>query len=236
MKNNKIYYYFNLLRKRFISKKYYYSYSGVDALADYIFKDTHNGVYVDVGCQHPIFNNNTYLLHKKGWSGINIDLDKSNIDLFNYARNKDTNINKAVSYNDDEANLYFYHTKSPINTIVKKTADHQKAEVKEIKKIRTCTLNSIIEKSSFDKKINFLTIDVEGNELNVLKGFNFKKYCPDLIVTEFLDLSMNKLEFKNNNLQNIINSEIYNLLLENNYSLVNWIHGDLIFVNNNFKD
>ena len=47
---------------------------------------------------------------------------------------------------------------------------------------------------------------------------------------------MNKLEFKNNNLQNIINSEIYNLLLENNYSLVNWIHGDLIFVNNNFKD
>ena len=40
-----------------------------------IFKDKKKGIYVDIGCCHPIKDNNTYLLNKKGWSGINIDLD-----------------------------------------------------------------------------------------------------------------------------------------------------------------
>ena len=38
-----------------------------------------NGIYIDVGCNHPIKFNNTYLLYKRGWSGINIDLDSKSI-------------------------------------------------------------------------------------------------------------------------------------------------------------
>ena len=43
-----------------------------------IFKSQNKGIYIDIGCGHPIKNNNTYLLNKKGSSGINIDLDIDN--------------------------------------------------------------------------------------------------------------------------------------------------------------
>ena len=72
-----------------MSSKISYSYGGIDALVANIFKDKKFGIYCDVGSSHPIKNNNTYLLHKKGWLGTNIDLDLKNIQLFNYARPKD---------------------------------------------------------------------------------------------------------------------------------------------------
>ena len=98
-------------------------------------------------------------------------------------------------------------------------------------------MDSVIEKSPFkDSKFNFLSIDVEGHEIEVLKGFNLEKYAPDVIAVEHLDLSTKMLEIKNLNINNILKSELYKLMLKNNYSFVNWLHADLIFVNNNFKD
>ena len=44
-------------------------------LADEFFKKKMSGFYVDVGCHQPLLNNNTYRLYKRGWRGINIDLD-----------------------------------------------------------------------------------------------------------------------------------------------------------------
>ena len=86
------------------------------------------------------------------------------------------------------------------------------------------------------KKIDFLTIDVEGHEIDVLKGFDIKKYSPSLVVIEFLDLRMKKLEFYNNSIKNILSSNIYKYFIKNNYSLINWNHADLVFVNNSLKD
>ena len=125
-----------LIQKKIISKKNYYCFSGVDVIIKDIFRNKKKGFYVDVGCQNPIKNNNTYLLHKKGWFGLNIDLDKDNIDIFNVSRPNDENINVAISNKVRQANLYFYHKKSPINTIDKTTSDFQKAKVSEIKKYK----------------------------------------------------------------------------------------------------
>jgi len=86
------------------------------------------------------------------------------------------------------------------------------------------------------KKIDFLTIDVEGHEIEVLKGFNIKKYSPDIVVIEFLDLKMKKFEFYNNSINNILKSDIYKYFIHNRYSLVNWNHGDLVFVNNKIRN
>ena len=190
-----------------------------------------------MGCQHPISNNNTYLLHKKGWRGINIDLDSENIKLFKYEREGDYNFNGAISSQIGESDLYFYHNKSPINTLVKKVSVHRNAKVKEVKKVKTTTLDSVIEQSPFKKnKFDFLSIDVEGSELEVLKGFDLKKYSPNVIVIEYLDLSTKMLEIKNLNIDNVMNSELYRYMISNNYSFVNWLHADLVFINNNFKD
>ena len=68
-------------------------------------------------------------------------------------------------------------------------------------------MNQILNKYNI-KKINFLTIDVEGHEFNVLKGFDIKKYSPELVVIEFLDLKMKKFEFYNNSITNVLNSNI----------------------------
>ena len=223
--------------KSFTHKKISYSYGGIDSLILHIFKNQKNGFYLDIGCGHPIKNNNTYLLNKKGWRGINIDLDEENIDLFNSYRKKDVNLATAVSDKEGETDLYFYHSKSALNTISKENADFQKAKVSKIKKIKTQTINKILENSLFKgRKIDFLSVDVEGSELAILKNFDFTKYSPKVIVVEYLDLSLKKLEIKNLNINNIIKSEIYKLILSNNYTLANILHSDLVFINNNFRD
>ena len=227
----------SIFLKSFTTKKISYSYGGIDSLIANIFKDNNNGFYVDIGCGHPIKNNNTYLLNKRGWKGINIDLDEENIDLFNIYRKKDENINIAVSNDNKEVDLYFYHSKSAINTISKEAANYQKAKVSSVKKVKSKTLNEILINSKFkDIQIDFLSIDVEGSELLVLKNFDFKKYSPKVIVVEYLDLSLPKLEIKNLNIKNVISSQLYNLITSNNYTLANILHSDLVFINNDFKD
>ena len=201
-----------------------------------LFEKEYKGRYVDLGCFHPIRVNNTFKMHKLDWRGINIDLDKKSIELFNLYRKDDCNINSAISSKPEILDLYFYHDKSPINTLNKKSSDYQKVKPKIIKKVNTQTLDTVIINSKLSgKKFDFLSIDVEGHELNVLKGLNLKKYSPSIIVVEYLDLTINKLEVCNFNVQNILNSELYNYMLKNGYNLVNWIHSDLVFAHNKFK-
>jgi hypothetical protein len=80
-----------------------------------------------------------------------------------------------------------------------------------------------------------LSIDIENYEYEALKNFNFKKYEIDMIVTEITDTNIKNLEIFNLSLENIVKSDLYNLLINNNYKLVNWVNADLIFVKKNSK-
>ena len=231
------YKFLSIYLKSFTNKKFFYSFGGIDNLIQQIFKSQKRGIYIDIGCGHPIKNNNTYLLNKKGWSGINIDLDIDNIKLFKIYRPKDVNICAAISDESKETDLFFYHSRSALNTIDKKTANYQKAKVTSVKKIKTTTLNNVLDESIYNSSnIDFLSIDVEGSELSVLKNFNFHKFKPKVIVVEYLDLSLNKLEIKNLSIQHAMNSEIYKLIISKNYTLANMIHSDLVFIYNDFRD
>ena len=223
-----IYLFFNRYFTLFKNFKRSYSQGSMDLILCDIFKDKKKGVYVDVGCQHPIKNNNTFLLYKKGWKGINIDLDEFNIELFKYNRPNDTNICKAISNKKEMADLFFYHQKSPINTLDNKISELQKAKVKEVKKIETETLSNILNSTLFNE-IDLLTIDVEGYELKVLNGFDFEKFQPKIIVVEFLDTTAKKWEIVYNNIYNVINSDLFKFLSSKQYKLVNWVNGDLVF-------
>ena len=226
----------SLYKKRLKFKKISYSLNAVDLIIDYAFKSKKKGIYLDVGAQNPISNNNTYLLFKRGWSGINIDLDSKNIDLFNLARPHDINLNYAISSNEDLKDLYFYHDKSPLNTLNEFVSNFQKAKIKEIKKQQTITLNELLKRINFHEKIDYMNVDVEGHEYDVFLGFDLMKYRPSIISVEYLDLKMKQLEFKNNDIYRILDSDLYKFLTDNNYFLVNWLHGDLIFVNREFRD
>jgi len=228
--------YISIFKRKIKYQKTSYSFNGVDLIIDYIFKNKKNGFYLDIGAQHPVSNNNTFMLFQKGWEGINIDLDKKNIDLFNIARPNDLNLNLAISDSEEEVDLFFYHDSSPINTLNKNVSDFQKAKVKEIKKIKTKVLNNVLYDLDFQNQIDYMNIDVEGNEDKVLNGFDIKKYKPNVISIEYLDLNMKKLEFKNNDINNILNSNLYKYFIQNNYHFVNWLHGDLIFIHKDFRD
>ena len=76
--------------------------------------------------------------------------------------------------------------------------------------------------------IDFISIDVEGNELNVLKGFDLKNYKPKVILLEFIQHDVK--EFYQKDINSIINSEIYKYMKEYNYKLINWNHDDLMFM------
>ena len=226
----------SFLLRKYKTRKISFSQTGLDLLLTSIFKNIKKGFYIDVGCNHPVYNNNTFKFYEKGWNGVNLDLDQRSIEIFNLFRPNDLNIHSALSSSDDLKTVYEFHKKSPLNTLNENIANYQDANVKNKFKMKTQTLDQIIEKNQLDsKKINFLTIDVEGHELEVLKGFNINKYKPDIIVVEFLDLSLEKLEIQNLNIKNVINSDIYKFLTNNKYSLINWLHSDLIFANNEFK-
>lgn len=226
--------------KRIYYEKYSkksYSLSNVDLVIERIFKNKNNGVFIDVGCNHPIKYNNTYLLYKKGWSGINIDLDHTSINEFNKLRKRDENIQTLVtSFDDEEKDLYFYHNRSAINTISKELAESRKSQYKEVKKIKGKSLNSIIKNSKFkDAKIDLLSIDIENYEYEALKNFDFNHYDIDIIVAEITDTNIKDLEICNLSLENVVKTSLYKLLLKNNYRLINWINADLIFFRNSSK-
>lgn len=226
----------NYFKKIYYEKysKKSYSLSNVDLVIERIFKKKKNGVFIDVGCNHPIKYNNTYLLYKKGWSGINIDLDKTSIDQFKKIRKRDENVQMLVtSYDNEEKDLYFYHDRSAINTLSKELAENRNSKYKEIKKIKGLSLNSIIANSKFkDSKINLLSIDIENYEYEALKNFDFDQYNIDIIVTEITDPKIKDLEIYNLSLENIKKTNLYNLLIRNNYKLINWVNADLVFVKN----
>jgi FkbM family methyltransferase len=228
--------YISIQKRKFKYQKQSYSFNGVDLIVNYIFKNKKEGFYLDIGAQHPISNNNTYILFKRGWKGINIDLDKKNIDLFKIARPDDFNLNYAISDSEKEVDLFFYHESSPINTLSKKVSNFQKANVSQVKKIKTTTLDKVLDEISLQHRIDYMNIDVEGYEEQVLKGFNINKFKPYVISIEYLDLEMNKLELTNNDINNLLNSNLYQFFIKNNYYFVNWLHGDLIFVHKDLRD
>ena len=181
------------IKHKYFIKKKSYSMDGEDLFISDYFKDRKLGFYVDVGCYHPIHRNNTFLLHNKGWHGINIDIHKFSIDLFDYLRPNDFNYNLAVSNKNQILDMYFQKHLSQLSTIEEGQA--KKVFQGDIKKTRinALTLDSILEKTKIDNlKINLLDIDVEGADFKVLEGFSITKYMPELICVEIHEKNINE--------------------------------------------
>ena len=228
----------NIFKKIYYNKyaKTSYSISGVDLIIDRMFSKMKKGIYIDLGCNHPIKYNNTYLLHKRGWEGINIDADEKSIKEFKELRKRDHNISALISSKKDKIKYYFYHERSALNTVDAKLVKKRKEKPKKIIIKETTTLNDIIENSPYKKKkLNFLSIDIENHEYEALKNFNFKKYNIDCIVIEILNTSSREIETQNQNLDFILKSNVFKLLKKNNYKLINWVNSDLVFINEKFK-
>jgi FkbM family methyltransferase len=186
----KIYLYYNLYIRNFkyIFQKSYSQFN--DDIFIKKFFQNKIGTYVDIGCHHPFKLNNTYLLYKKRWDGLNIDLMKINIDLFNIWRPRDKNICAAISSKNKTSSVYIPNNNilSTEISIVESYANMIKEHFKNSfikKKIKVFTFENIIKNHKIKlEKFDFLKIDIEGEDYKVLKNINLKKYNPELICIE----------------------------------------------------
>jgi hypothetical protein len=105
------------LEKYFIRRKTY-SQLGEDIFIFKFFKNKNiKGTYLDIGAFNPIKYNNTLLLFQNGWSGTNIDLNQTSIDMFNILRPSDNNKCVAISNKVEKVKVYIENIFSPLNTI-----------------------------------------------------------------------------------------------------------------------
>jgi|TARA_B110001452_G_scaffold167227_1_gene139694 FkbM family methyltransferase len=211
----KSYLYYNLyVRYKALKKRNTYSQNQEDLFINDYFKEKNNGFYIDIGCYHPIKYSNTALLYNRGWKGINIDMNQTSIDLFNILRKRDKNICAAISNANRETVQYFDHSFSPINTLDKKFSDtaSKKFSFKQHteKKIHTYKFNEIIQKYNIKiKQIDFINIDAEAHDLEVLEGIDLSLFNAKIICVE---MANNQNNMKEKKLKDYLNKYNYNLI------------------------
>ena len=224
----KFYYFYNIFIRnyKFLNNG---SQFGEEKFILSFFDKEYKGKFLDIGCFHPTRHNNTYQMYKNGWHGINIDLNPLTIDLFNFARKKDININAAISDNEENKTLYFLDELNTQNTLESNhlsfLKNHHNIKEEEIskQKIRTRRLDKILDSYNFND-IDFMNIDVEGHELNILNSIDFFKYKIKFICIEMID---------HNDHAKIINEKLNVILERNNYILKKKIDINFIFKKNN---
>lgn len=183
----RIYLYYNIyFRHKSFLNRVQYSQWGEDKVILNYFKNIDKGIYLDIGCFHPLMYSNTCLLYKKGWYGINIDINPTSIDLFKIVRPKDLNLCTTIDEKKNEYEVFFDHPFSPVNSLVKSFNENLKNEFykkKKIKKIKSMTIDEILILAK-KPKIDFLNIDSEGMDLKILKQLIPHKILPNLVSIE----------------------------------------------------
>ena len=166
-----------------------YSQNGEDLILNRLLENKEKGFFIDVGAHHPIRFSNTYLFYKKGWSGINIDAMPGSMTKFNKIRPKDINIECGVGLKNDQLTFYQFN-ETALNTFSKKEAlSKNKDGYKIIKSnfLQVESLENLLDKyMPRNTKIDFLNIDVEGKDEEVLISNNWEKYKPNYILVEIL--------------------------------------------------
>ena len=183
--NIKIYllYLFSLSERDFIKfliKNIKFSKSQVyqDLFIIYYSRLKTNGKFIEIGGGNGIDLSNTYLHEKKyKWNGIICEPDKrSQKRIIN---NRKAKLEKRPISNLCKKNILFYQSKDPYLSSLNKTESKSKKYI-----TNTICLNHLIEFHNFDRNIDYISIDTEGNELNIIKKFNFKKYSVNFFTIE----------------------------------------------------
>mgnify|MGYP001337557238 CR=1 FL=1 len=211
-----IYYYLFYRTKIFYPKKSY-SLFGEDTFIINYFKNKPRGFYIDVGCYHPLEGSNTHLLYKKGWKGINFDISDFSIKLFKFLRKRDISIRSGISNYSGKKQYYFRKKINMLNTLNENIGKIHFKNGYNTDVVNINTLDFFLEK--FFKKnieIDLLKIDVEGEELNVLKSIDLKHFKPQLISIEI----HNKENMFDDSYEYYKNDEIYIFLQKLNYDLI----------------
>ena len=153
----------------------YYSQMGQDKwVSETVFPGVKNGFFLDVGSGDGTFISNTKALEQKGWTGICIDANPRNM------QDRTCQIFKAVVSNETGKRVKFWAHPDDWAGIIDTLGDPE--AIKDILKtapvveVTTVTLADILERANAPRFIHYVSMDIEGGEINALKGFPFDKH------------------------------------------------------------
>jgi FkbM family methyltransferase len=151
----------------------FYSQMGQDKwVSEVVFPGVKNGFFLDVGSGDGTFMSNTKALEQKGWTGICVDPFPRNM------QDRSCQIFKEVVFSKTGERVKFWAAKE-LGRIVDTLGDPTLKDILQtapIVEFTTVTLADILERAKAPRFIHYVSMDIEGGEIDALKGFPFDKY------------------------------------------------------------
>lgn len=198
-----------------------YSQFGEDRVIESFFNNKSHGIYVDIGCNHPISYSNTWKLYLRGWKGLCVDANPSLVDIYTKARPKDIALQEVISNRNTRVEFYFSKVSHLISGVgEKKNGNWKRTENNcNVVSCETTTLSSLLLRYSIPYQFDLLSIDVEGHELEVLDSLDMSIFKPLLIVVEMHDFDI----------MNPGINPVFSLLIEHDYFLMSYLNPNGFF-------
>lgn len=203
-----------------------YSQCGEDLIINHIFKQIgiEKPSYIDIGAHHPFYLNNTAFFYLKGSKGINIEPDPNLFNAFVDERNRDINLNIGIGLKIETADFYIM-SEPTLNTFIKEEADraikeHALYNIKEIKKLSIEPLNDILKKYWEGKFPDFMSLDVEGLDDQIIRSLTYETEKPKVICVETISFSYTGKGVKNEKIIDFLKSKDYILYADTNINSI----------------
>lgn len=171
-----------------------YSQCGEDLLIQYIFnlRGINKPSYIDIGANDPFFLSNTAIFYEKGCRGINIEANPSFVESFQIHRPEDINLNIGIG--SEEKELEFNIINDPTLSSFskeecKKFVNTGKYFIEKTIKVKVTTISNILDKYNNGIFPDFLSLDVEGLDFEILKTIDFNNSTPKVICVEAAEYS-----------------------------------------------
>jgi len=148
-----------------------------------VFGDQPAGFYIDVGAGHPVHSNVSFLFYLRGWSGITVEPNPWLAQLSEAVRPRDRRIDSLLGAADGQAIYHLVEGFHGLSTTVEANAQAAQKEFNRLVKsfpVPVTTLRALCGRYA-PKQIDFLKIDVEGHDWNVLKGVPWDRIKPDVV-------------------------------------------------------
>lgn len=171
-----------------------YAQVGEDIVTNFLVGDKPNGFYVDVGAHHPQRFSNTYFFYRRGWRGINIDALPGSMEPFRALRPRDINLEMGVAGTRGEL-TYHSFDEPAVNGFSPEISAVREGRFRLLSKtpVPTYPLAEVLDAHlPPGQAIDFLSVDVEGLDIEVLASNNWDKYRPRVVLAE--ELAVGSLE------------------------------------------
>lgn len=191
-----------------------YSQTGEDIIVKFIFDaiGVDKPSYLDIGAHHPTYINNTAMLYKAGCRGINVEPDPILFTAFKKERPEDVNLNIGVAMKP--GTLPFFVMDPPtLNTFSESEANKYVSEngfaIRKKLHLDVDTIQKIVAKYHDGKFPDFLSVDVEGLDYELIQSIEYKKNFPKVICVETITYSDKGKGIKQREIINYLESQGY---------------------------